>query len=125
MEHTMRHLNVLEALGTPNVGEYIESEELVTKLSHSILNKTFAYKDTDDINSTYGVLIEQINEKKLNLQDIIVNLLYYHDHEKDDEQYGSSLRAFDLCFGEYTDLVRLYDEYNQLFDTIRLFNLLK
>jgi hypothetical protein len=125
MEHTIRHLNVLEALGTPIVGEYIESEELVTKLSNTILNKTFTYNDTHNINSTYGELIEQINEKKNKLQNIIVQLLYYHDHERDDEQYALFLRAFDLCFGEYTDMVRLYDDYNQLFDTIRLFNLLK
>ena len=122
MEHIERHLIVLDKLGTQDVCKYVSDKHIQEKLSNKILCKHFTYRSEEPL---FIMLIDSLNEKKNELHNIIVRLLYYCDHEKDEEKMLKYTSYLDSGMMEYNNMILLYDDYVKIFETTQLINILK
>jgi hypothetical protein len=122
MEHIERHLIVMDKLGTNEVSKYVKNKHIQEKLSNEILSKKFTYRSEEPL---FIMLVDSLNEKKNELHNIIVHLLFYCDHEKDEEKMLKYSSQFDSEMTEYNNMILLYDDYVKLFETTQLINTLK
>lgn len=122
MEHIERHLIVMDKLGTQQVTQYVKDKHIQEKLSNEILSKTFTYSSEEPL---FVMLIDSLNEKKNELHNIIVSLLYYCDHEKDEKKMLKYSSHLDFEMMEYNNMILLYDDYVKIFETTQLINTLK
>lgn len=112
----------MDKLGTADVCKYIKDECIQQKLSNKILSKVFTHQVNDPL---FIELLYNIYEKKNDLHRIIIKILYYSDHEKDNQQISNNISLFDINMNEYEKMVSLYDEYIYMVKTANLINNLK
>jgi hypothetical protein len=122
MDHVIRHLNILDVIGTHKVGIYIKDQNIQKILSNNVLSKSFTHNNNEQM---FSILLDSINDKKMELTRNIVDILYYYDHEINRCKLIEHIDIFQVNMCEFNHMDQLYDDYVQLLNTNDLIKRLK